>query len=158
ARALQLAGFTRISGVVALGATISMSAVLLVFQYGQPRIFFAMGRDGLLPAWAARVHPRTRVPAVTTLITGIFVALWAVVGDAGGEEDSALVLGYCCARKTRMCAAVFGDSITSTPLAINAAPVALPSRPRSTDRTVYVAPGWSSAGRTLTVPLLSSAW
>jgi len=87
ARALQLAGFTRIGGVVALGATVSMSAVLLVFQYGQPRIFFAMGRDGLLPPWAARVHPRTRIPAVTTLITGIFVALWAIIGDAGETYD-----------------------------------------------------------------------
>src|SRR5207247_7807847 len=87
ARALQLAGFTKISGIVALGATVSMSAVLLVFQYGQPRIFFAMGRDGLLPPWAARVNPRTRIPAVTTIITGIFVATWALVGDAGETYD-----------------------------------------------------------------------
>src|SRR5438093_1324840 len=87
ARALQLAGFTKISGIVALGATVSMSAVLLVFQYGQPRIFFAMGRDGLLPPWAARVHPRTRIPAVTTIITGIFVAPWALVRDAGETYD-----------------------------------------------------------------------
>ena len=87
ARALQLAGFTRIGGVVALGATVSMSAVLLVFQYGQPRIFFSMGRDGLLPPWAARVHPRTRVPAVTTIITGVFVAMWALIGDAGETYD-----------------------------------------------------------------------
>ena len=56
-----------ISGVgwiVALGAVVSMAAVLLVFQYGQPRIFFAMARDGLLPAWAARVDPKTRIPYV----------------------------------------------------------------------------------------------
>src|SRR5213078_505562 len=75
ARALQLAGFKAIGWFVALGAAVSMSAVLLVFQYGQPRIFFAMGRDGLLPAWAARVHPRTRIPATTTILTGVFVAL-----------------------------------------------------------------------------------
>jgi len=87
ARALQLAGFTKIGGVVALGAVVSMSAVLLVFQYGQPRIFFAMARDGLLPPWAARVHPRTRIPAVTTVITGMFVAVWSLVGDAGETYD-----------------------------------------------------------------------
>jgi basic amino acid/polyamine antiporter, APA family len=87
ARALQLAGFTRVGGLVALGATVSMAAVLLVFQYGQPRIFFAMGRDGLLPAWAARVSPKTHVPYVTTTLTGIFVALWSLIGDAGETYD-----------------------------------------------------------------------
>ena len=58
-RALELAGFKAVGWVVALGAVISLSAVLLVFQYGQPRIFFAMARDGLLPKWAAKIHPRT---------------------------------------------------------------------------------------------------
>src|SRR5438034_6664201 len=57
-RALELAGFRTVGWFVALGAAVSMSAVLLVFQYGQPRIFFAMARDGLLPQWAARVHPK----------------------------------------------------------------------------------------------------
>jgi len=87
ARALQLAGFNRVGGVVALGATVSMSAVLLVFQYGQPRIFFAMARDGLLPQWAARVNPRTKIPATTTLLTGVFVAAWSLIGDAGETYD-----------------------------------------------------------------------
>ena len=86
-RALELAGFKTVGWFVALGATISMSAVLLVFQYGQPRIFFAMGRDGLLPSWAARVHPVTRIPATTTIITGVFVALWALIGDAAETYD-----------------------------------------------------------------------
>src|SRR5205085_8217875 len=45
AKALQLAGFNAVGGIVALGAAVSMSAVLLVFQYGQPRIFYAMARD-----------------------------------------------------------------------------------------------------------------
>src|SRR5437868_1984637 len=87
ARALELAGFRTVGWFVALGAAVSMSAVLLVFQYGQPRIFFAMGRDGLLPQWAAHVHPRTKVPHVTTIITGVFVALWALIGDAAETYD-----------------------------------------------------------------------
>jgi basic amino acid/polyamine antiporter, APA family len=87
ARALELAGFRTVGWIVALGAVVSMSAVLLVFQYGQPRIFFSMGRDGLLPPWAARLNPVTRVPAVTTVITGIFVATWALIGDAAETYD-----------------------------------------------------------------------
>ena len=87
ARALELAGFKAIGSIVALGAVISMSAVLLVFQYGQPRIFFAMARDGLLPKWAAHVNPKTQVPSTTTLVTGVFVGLWALVGDAAETYD-----------------------------------------------------------------------
>jgi APA family basic amino acid/polyamine antiporter len=85
--ALQRTGMQSAGWLVALGAVFSMTAVLLVFQYGQPRIFYSMGRDGLLPRWAARVHPRTRVPYTTTLLTGVFVALWSLIGDAGETYD-----------------------------------------------------------------------
>jgi APA family basic amino acid/polyamine antiporter len=64
-----------------------MSAVLLVFQYGQPRIFMAMARDGLLPRFAAKIHPKYRTPHITTMITGLFVASWALIGDAGETYD-----------------------------------------------------------------------
>jgi len=87
AHALNLAGYQKIGWIVALGAAISLSAVLLVFQYGQPRIFFAMARDGLLPQWAARVDPKTRIPYVTTLVTGIVVALASAIGDAAETYD-----------------------------------------------------------------------
>jgi len=65
------------AGVVSFGAVVAMTAVLLVFQLGQPRIFFSMSRDGLLPKRFAAVHPRYRTPHVTTIWTGIFVAFFA---------------------------------------------------------------------------------
>jgi APA family basic amino acid/polyamine antiporter len=85
--ALDATGLTSISKIVALGAVFSMAAVLLVFQYGQPRIFFAMARDGLLPRWAAKIHPKSHIPHVTTIITGVFVAVWALIGDANETYD-----------------------------------------------------------------------
>jgi APA family basic amino acid/polyamine antiporter len=87
ARALELAGFTNVAWIVAIGAMVSMGTVLLVFQYGQPRIFFAMARDGLLPRWAARVDAKTRIPYMTTLVTGIVVAFASLIGDAAETYD-----------------------------------------------------------------------
>jgi APA family basic amino acid/polyamine antiporter len=86
-RALEIAGYPGAGWVVALGAAVSMTAVLLVFQYGQPRIFFAMARDGLLPAWAAKIDPKTRIPWMTTLLTGVVVALGSLIGDAAETYD-----------------------------------------------------------------------
>jgi len=86
-RALELIGFSGVGVIVAFGAAISMSAVLLVFQYGQPRIFFAMARDGLLPEWVARIDPKTRIPYTATLVTGVLVAVASMVGDAAETYD-----------------------------------------------------------------------
>jgi APA family basic amino acid/polyamine antiporter len=66
-------GQTWATGLVALGSVIAHTAVLLVFQLGQPRIFFSMARDGLLPQSFARVHPKYRTPHVTTILTGVLV-------------------------------------------------------------------------------------
>src|SRR5688500_8089933 len=59
--------------IIAFGSVIAHTAVLLVFQLGQPRIFFSMARDGLLPSVFASVHPRFKTPHVTTILTGIAV-------------------------------------------------------------------------------------
>ena len=75
ARALRVAGLDRLATLMALGAVVAVTAVLLVFQLGQPRILLAMARDGLLPDWFARVHPRFRTPHHGTILTGGFVAL-----------------------------------------------------------------------------------
>ncbi len=86
-RALEVAGLDTISWIVAAGAVVSLTAVLLVFQYGQPRIFFAMARDGLLPAWAAKVHPKYRTPHITTVLTGIAVAIGGLLADENEIYD-----------------------------------------------------------------------
>jgi len=87
AYALKATGMTSIAKIVSLGAIFSMAAVLLVFQYGQQRIFFAMARDGLLPRWAAKLSGKSHVPYMTTIVTGVFVALWSLIGDAGETYD-----------------------------------------------------------------------
>jgi APA family basic amino acid/polyamine antiporter len=87
AEALQRAGLQTAGAIVAAGAVVSLTAVLLVFQYGQPRIFFAMARDGLLPAWASRIHPKYRTPHITTLVTGLAVGLGSLVMDENEIYD-----------------------------------------------------------------------
>jgi APA family basic amino acid/polyamine antiporter len=66
-----------VAGIISLGAVFATTSVLVVFQLGQPRIFFSMARDGLLPEWASRVHPTHRTPHVTTILTGVVVAVFA---------------------------------------------------------------------------------
>ncbi|HEX7090435.1 MAG TPA: amino acid permease [Longimicrobiales bacterium] len=77
ATAFSERGLDFAAGIIAFGAVVATTSVLLVFQLGQPRIFYAMARDGLLPGWAASVHRKYRTPHVTTILTGVFVAFFA---------------------------------------------------------------------------------
>lgn len=70
-----------VAGIVALSGVLATLSALVPYQVGQPRIFFSMGRDGLLPAWTARVHPRFRTPHLTTILTGIVVAVCSSVAN-----------------------------------------------------------------------------
>lgn len=61
--------------VVSITAIIAITTVLLVFQMGQPRIWYAMSRDGLLPKQFTRIHPKFKTPSFATIVTGIAVGL-----------------------------------------------------------------------------------
>jgi APA family basic amino acid/polyamine antiporter len=73
--------------IIALGAVVAMGSVLLVFQLGQPRIFFSMARDGLLPPVLAKVHPKYKTPYVGTILTGVFVASFAAFANIAEVVD-----------------------------------------------------------------------
>ena len=73
--------------LVSAGALAGLTSVLLVFQLGQPRIFMAMGRDGLLPQYFSRIHLRYRTPYITTIWTGVVVGGVAMLTDIGSLAD-----------------------------------------------------------------------
>ncbi len=81
ASAFSARGYDWAAGVISFGAIVSMASVLLVFQLGQPRIFYSMARDGLLPPIAARLHKKYHTPHVTTIVTGAFVAFFAAFAN-----------------------------------------------------------------------------
>jgi basic amino acid/polyamine antiporter, APA family len=68
-------GLLWLAPIIKIGAILGLTSVILVMMLGQPRIFFSMASDGLLPPGAARVHPRFGTPWVTTIITGVLVAV-----------------------------------------------------------------------------------
>jgi APA family basic amino acid/polyamine antiporter len=87
ARAFEMAGIGWGQVIISFGAIVSMSAVLLVFQYGQPRIFYSMSRDGLLPPFFRQLHPKYKTPHITTIVTGILVALGSTILDDDETYD-----------------------------------------------------------------------
>jgi len=73
--------------VVACGAIAAQTAVLLVMQMSLPRIFFSMGRDGLLPGLFYKVHPRFKTPYISTIIVGVIVALFSAFTSVSEMMD-----------------------------------------------------------------------
>ena len=86
AYALKVLGASRwLRSVIVIGALTGMLSSLLVFQYGQARIWFAMSRDGLLPKLFSPVHPKFKTPHWSTWIAGFAVGIPAgmfAIGDA----------------------------------------------------------------------------
>jgi APA family basic amino acid/polyamine antiporter len=89
ANALKALGFNRIRGWVSIGAIVGMLSSLLVFQYGQARIWFAMSRDGLLPKVFSKVHVKHRTPHISTWIAGLVVGIPAGIFDIDWFADLA---------------------------------------------------------------------
>jgi APA family basic amino acid/polyamine antiporter len=87
ADALKALGMNKIRGWVNVGALVGMISSLMVFQYGQARVWFAMSRDGLLPRIFSKVHPKFRTPHISTWIAGLFVGIPAGIWDIGTFAD-----------------------------------------------------------------------
>ena len=87
AMALRELGYDNVRRIVNVGAIVGMLSSLLVFQYGQARVWFAMSRDRLLPSWFSRVDSRRKTPHVSTWVAGLFVGIPAGVWDIGTFAD-----------------------------------------------------------------------
>ena len=80
-----------VSGVIAVSAIIAIATVLLVFQLGQPRLWMAMSRDGLLPKIFSSIHPKFRTPWFSTILTGIMVAVPALFMNLSEVTDLSVI-------------------------------------------------------------------
>ena len=91
------AGLGWLSVLIKIGAIAGLSSVILVMLLGQSRIFWTMSRDGLLPPFVAKVHPKFRTPWITTIITGVAVMIPAAlftVREAGSLVSIGTLLAF----------------------------------------------------------------
>jgi len=84
---LRTIGWPQVGNLIGLAAGLALPSVILMMMFGQTRIFFVMSRDGLLPQMFSKVHPRFHTPHVITILTGIFVALFAAFFPVGKLAD-----------------------------------------------------------------------
>ena len=84
---LREIGWQQIGNLVGLAAGLALPSVVLMMMFGQTRIFFVMSRDGLLPEFLSKVHPKYHTPHVVTIITGVFVAFFAALFPVGALAD-----------------------------------------------------------------------
>ena len=87
AHVLKMIGFAKVGNLLGLAAALALPSVVLMMIYGQTRIFFTMSRDGLLPEILSKVHPKFHTPHVVTVITGVFVSLFAAMFPVGILAD-----------------------------------------------------------------------
>lgn len=80
-----------VAGIIAVSAVIALATVFLVFQIGQPRLWMAMSRDGLLPKIFSSIHPKFKTPWFSTIITGIVVAIPALFMNLTEVTDLASI-------------------------------------------------------------------
>lgn len=83
----QKVGYDRVAGVISVSAVVAITSALLVYQLGQPRIWMAMSRDGLLGPKFSEIHPKFKTPWFATIMTGIIVAIPAMFFDMGFFVD-----------------------------------------------------------------------
>src|SRR5216110_2979903 len=91
------AGLGWMSSLIKLGAIAGLSSVILVMLLGQSRVFYSMSRDGLLPQFVNRVHPRFQTPYIISIVTGIavaFVASLLTVREAGSLVSIGTLLAF----------------------------------------------------------------
>ncbi len=94
---LRRIGWPQVGNLLGLAAGIALPSVILMMLYGQTRIFFVMSRDGLLPGFLSKIHPRFKTPHVVTLITGIgvtFAAAFFPVGDLADLSNSGTLFAF----------------------------------------------------------------
>ena len=84
---LREIGWPQVGNLLGLAAGLALPSVILMMMFGQSRIFFVMSRDGLLPKVFSSIHPKFKTPHVITILTGVFVAIFAAFFPVGALAD-----------------------------------------------------------------------